>query len=70
MKETKLGSDITPDEKVCYNCKHLAWMIGIGQGLRCIHPKKGNSEMIPSSKHTCELFEKNPKLEKPDKNES
>jgi len=49
--------DIKPEEKVCYNCKHLAWMIGIGQGLRCSNPKKEiKLEMIPSSKHTCELF--------------
>ena len=59
-----------PEEKVCYNCKHLAWMVGIGQGLGCIHPKLGiTCERIPSSRHTCEKFEKNPKLEKPDKNE-
>ena len=24
-----------PNEKVCYNCSHLAWLIGVGQGLRC-----------------------------------
>lgn len=50
--------DIKPEDKVCYNCKHLAWMIGIGQGLRCSNPKKEKKlEVIPSSKHTCEFFE-------------
>ena len=57
MENNKIGSDIQPDEKVCYNCEHLAWMIGIGQGLRCTNPHKEKKlEMIPSSKHTCELF--------------
>ena len=49
---------IFPDEKVCYNCKHLAWLIGVGQGLRCSNPKKGlPPEVVPSKTHTCELFE-------------
>jgi hypothetical protein len=57
MENSKIGSDIQPDEKVCYNCEYLAWMIGIGQGLRCSNPKKEKKlEPIPSSKHTCELF--------------
>jgi len=54
---------IFPDEKVCYNCKHLAWMIGIGQGLRCSNPKKGDTpEVVPSKTHTCELFEQKESL--------
>ncbi len=24
-----------PSEKVSYNCKHICWLIGVGQGLRC-----------------------------------
>ena len=57
MENNKIGSDIQPKDKVCYNCEHLAWMIGIGQGLRCTNPHKEKKlEMIPSSKHTCELF--------------
>jgi len=72
MKNETTGfGDIKPEDKVCYNCEHLAWMIGIGQGLRCMNPhKEKKHEMIPGSRHTCELFEKNPKLEKPDNNES
>jgi hypothetical protein len=58
MENNKIGSDIGPEDKVCYNCEHLAWMIGIGQGLKCTNPKKEKKyETIPSSKHTCELFE-------------
>jgi len=57
MENNKIGSDIQPDEKVCYNCQHLAWMIGIGQGLRCTNPnKEKKNEMVPGSRHTCELF--------------
>ena len=49
---------VNPDEKVCYNCKHLAWLVALGQGLRCINPTKEDKyKMVPSSKHTCELFE-------------
>jgi len=46
------------DEKVCANCKHLAWLIALGQGLRCTHnhdPFK-LPPMVPSSRHTCENF--------------
>ena len=57
MEQNKIGSDIEPEERVCYNCEHLAWLVGIGQGLRCLNPnKEKKNEMIPSSKHTCELF--------------
>jgi len=57
MEGNKIGSDIEPGDKVCYNCEHLAWLVGIGQGLRCLNPnKEKKNEMIPSSKHTCELF--------------
>ena len=46
------------DEKVCANCKHLAWLIALGQGLRCIHnhdPMK-SPPMVPSMRHTCNNF--------------
>lgn len=23
----------------CQGCKHVAWMVGIGQGIRCRHPE-------------------------------
>jgi hypothetical protein len=63
MENNKIGSDIEPSEKVCYNCEHLAWLIGVGQGLKCINPKKEKTiSNIPNSRHTCELFEFNSKL--------
>lgn len=43
-----------PDEKVCFNCKNMMWMVGIGQGVKCGLTK----EDIPSRKHTCEKFER------------
>jgi hypothetical protein len=42
------------DEKVCFNCKHMLWMVGIGQGVKCDLDKKD----IPSKFHTCENFQK------------
>jgi hypothetical protein len=43
------------DEKVCFNCKNLAWKIGIGLGISC-HIRKGFK--IPSIKsYTCEKFQ-------------
>lgn len=42
--------------KVCINCEHFASLIGIGQGLRCLHPNK-EREPIPHTRHTCYLFE-------------
>lgn len=57
--------NIKPEEKVCYNCKYLVWSIGVGQGLRCGNDNKEKKyEMISNSRHTCELFEINPKVKK------
>lgn len=59
-KKLKMNQ-IKPEDKVCYNCKHLLWMIGIGQGLRCGHPKERGDlkfpPIIPKRTHTCGLFE-------------
>lgn len=43
-----------PNEKVCFNCKHMLWMVGIGQGVKCDLNKKS----IPSRYYSCEKFEK------------
>lgn len=32
-------SQIPEDFPCCYNCKHIAWMVGIGQGIRCSEEK-------------------------------
>jgi len=52
---------IRPTDKICYNCKYLAWLIGVGQGLRCGHPDNrqdgNNPPLVPGRFHTCNLFE-------------
>lgn len=51
------------EEKVCANCKHLAWLIALGQGLRCTHKSVYQADFnvmpptVPSSRHTCENFQ-------------
>jgi hypothetical protein len=52
------GYEIQRARKICRNCEHLSWGIGVGQGLRCIHPSKDKPyATVPSSEHTCGLFE-------------
>ena len=56
----KKSTVINTDEKVCYNCKHMSWMVAIGVGVRCKKNIKNNwPTVIPSLRHTCELFEMN-----------
>jgi hypothetical protein len=54
-------TSISPKSKICYNCKYLSWLIGVGQGLKCGNMKKreeGNkAPSVPSRFHTCDLFE-------------
>ena len=50
---------INKEDKICYNCKYLAWLVGVGQGLKCTHPEKSTPETIPNKYHTCDSFEKN-----------
>jgi len=52
-------------EKVCFNCKKMAWLVGVGQGVRCYH--KINTEgyansAIHSLRDSCDFFER--KIEK------
>jgi hypothetical protein len=42
-----------PNEKVCFNCENMLWMVGIGQGLKC----KLTMNNIDNRRHTCEKFE-------------
>jgi hypothetical protein len=42
-----------PEEKVCFNCKYMLWMVGVGQGVKCELDKKN----IPSRFYSCEKFE-------------
>lgn len=43
-----------PEDKVCFNCQHMLWQVGLGQGVKCNLTK----EPIPSRWHTCGSFEK------------
>ena len=54
---------IHPDEKVCYNCKHLNWLVGVGMGIRCSLDRnsKGFPNTVPSRRHTCDRLEKKTK---------
>ncbi len=55
----KHGHDFQVTDRCCYNCKHLLWMIGVGQGLRCgIEFKKKNIKppTVPSIGHVCDQF--------------
>lgn len=55
-----------PEEKVCYNCKHMLWMVAIGLGVRCGYEIEGRPKMtmipnlrhpwIPNLRHTCDNF--------------
>lgn len=53
------NGDIKRDERVCYNCKHMLWMVGIGLGVRCGYTIDGKTKppMIPNLRHTCTNFE-------------
>jgi len=46
-------------EKICANCKYIAWLIGVG--LRCSHASKRVEwempPLIPSRHYSCDLFE-------------
>jgi hypothetical protein len=58
-QSSKQADQIHPDEKVCYNCKHFLWLVGVGMGARCaINREDGLPKMLPSRRYTCELFDK------------
>tara|TARA_Y100000310_G_C20335130_1_gene647135 strand:+ start:173 stop:373 length:201 start_codon:yes stop_codon:yes gene_type:complete len=56
------------EEKVCMNCEHMIWMVGIGFGVRCGHPKRrqygNNVPLIPSRTYTCDKFDYKKELRK------
>jgi hypothetical protein len=51
-KQRKLGNPL-PNEKVCFNCKQIMWMVGLGLGLKC-RLTMGN---IENRRHTCDKFD-------------
>lgn len=58
-----MTQQIKNSDKICYNCQYLAWLIGVGQGIRCGHQTKKEEgkipPLVPSRFHTCDLFEFN-----------
>jgi hypothetical protein len=50
-QQEKLGNP-GPLEKVCFNCRNMIWMVGIGQGVKCRLTMKN----IPSRLYTCDEF--------------
>ena len=58
----KHGHSFKDTDRCCFNCKHLIWMIGIGQGLKCgvdfvkNHPIIKSPPSVPSIAHLCERF--------------
>ena len=54
----KHGHAFQQTDKCCYNCKHILWLIGVGQGLRCGHNIQDGVKppTIPSISHVCENF--------------
>ena len=50
--ELPLGNPLK-DEKVCFNCANMLWMVGIGQGVKCSFTMQN----IPNRYHTCDKFE-------------
>jgi hypothetical protein len=48
----KHGHWFRTTDKCCFNCNHLLWMIGVGQGLRCGVDKS----VIPGIYHVCDNF--------------
>jgi hypothetical protein len=58
-----------PNEKVCFNCTNMIWLVALGQGVRCGYDfyKNGitgkNLPMIPNLRHTCEKFENRKKTQ-------
>ncbi len=50
---TQNNENPKPEEKVCFNCKYMLWMVGFGQGVKCELDKKN----IPSRFYSCDRFE-------------
>jgi hypothetical protein len=42
-----------PEQKVCFNCKHMLWMVGVGQGVKCGLTKSD----IPGRLYSCDKFD-------------
>ena len=54
MNKNKKIENPKLEDKVCFNCEHMLWLVGLGQGVKCELTRK----QIPSRWHTCIKFEK------------
>jgi hypothetical protein len=56
MSNTK-SDNPKPEDKVCFNCSHMLWLVGLGQGVKCGLTMK----QIPNRWYTCDKFKKKDK---------
>jgi hypothetical protein len=58
--EVYMEKNPAPSERVCYNCRYMLWMVGIGLGVQCAHiankPLDKPYFPIPSRWYSCEYF--------------
>ena len=52
---SKKVQNLSPEEKVCFNCKFLIWSVGLGLGVRCA--ARDGFRMPSTRSYTCELFQ-------------
>ena len=56
----KHGHSFKDTDRCCFNCKHLIWLIGVGQGLRCgidfSNKVVEAPPSVPSIGHVCDRF--------------
>lgn len=51
-----MNNNIAPmDREICFNCKSMMWMVGLGLGLRCRQTTP--PKIIEHREHTCDKFE-------------
>jgi len=54
-----ISRDIDKTKKICWNCEYFAWMVGIGQGIRCTNDKNRSGRkmaIVPGRYHSCDYF--------------
>jgi len=60
-KPIDFNKNPSPDQRVCFNCKHSLWAVALGLGFRCMNTNseigKRKPPILPNRYHTCELFD-------------
>jgi hypothetical protein len=57
--------NIPRDAECCKNCRHMAWLVGVGQGIRCIIDKGDRpGSQIKGLMEKCDSFEFKQSLKK------